>query len=167
MWTEIINEGGNSVLLKIGAKAPLGSSIKAHLLKTKDKYEGKIASKGLQRLINVLSMDRDSGGIGYNELTQLKHVFSKMNKSDEEYEIIGGDLMKSWVEVSLASMENSVKLDKEARRRAGEQNVYRKTHTKDTSIRLKPLDLNESEFVVDHTDRVFRISETQANYIKN
>lgn len=133
----LLNEGGNSTLIKRKVKAPLGKDIKKHLLQVYNDFNGDKGSKGYERLNNILVMDRDEGGINYNELTQLSHILNKLLPNSEEFHTLGGELMKSWVDISLKSMENNDKADKQARKNAGEQNAFRKSHTKDRQNKRK------------------------------
>lgn len=132
-----LNEGGNSNLLKRNVKAPLGKSIKRHLMKIYNDFDGDRGSRGFLRLANVLSMDGEEGGINYNELTQLSHVMNNLLPKSEEFRLLGGKLMKSWVDISLKSMENNDRADKQARKNAGETNAFRRTHTKDRQNKRK------------------------------
>lgn len=132
-----LTEAGNANLLKRKAKAPLGKEIRKHLQTIRDQYNGDQGANGFIRLCNILQMDQEEGGINYNELCQLSHVMNKLLPKSEEFKTLGGELMKSWVEISLKSMENNDKADKMARKNAGEQNTFRKPHTKDRQIRRK------------------------------
>lgn len=177
-----LNEGGNSALLKRKAKAPLGRDIKKHLMQIYRSYNGDKGGKGFLRLTNILQMDRDEGGINYNELTQLEHIFNKLLPNSEEFQTLGGSLMKSWVEISLSSMENNDKADKQARKNAGEQNAFRKSHTKDRQNKRKNKPtigrfqtknagnaIKNNSFIKlseNKTPKTIIISEEQTNYIK-
>lgn len=133
----LLNEGGNSTLIKRKVKAPLGRDIKKHLLQIYNNFDGDRGSKGFSRLENILNMDNNDGGINYNELTQISHIMNKILPNSEEFQTLGGPLMKSWVEISLKSMENNDRADKQARKNAGEQNAFRKPHTKDRQNKRK------------------------------
>lgn len=177
----ILNEGGNSALIKRKVKAPLGKEIRKHLTNIFNNFEGDKGSKGYQRLYNILQMDKNEGGINYNELTQLNHIFSKLLPQSEEYQTLGGDFMKNWLEISEKSMENNDKADKQARKNAGEQNTFRKSHTKERGIKSKhkpsigkfqTKNANKSiannNFIklVENSERkVIIISDEQTNYI--
>ena len=178
----LLTEGGNSTLIKRKVKAPLGRDIKKHLLKVFNNFEGDKGSKGYERLYNILKMDSDEGGINYNELTQLSHIMNKILPNSEEFQTLGGELMKSWVEISLKSMENNDKADKQARKNAGEQNAFRKAHTKDRQNKRKnkptigkfqtknaSKSISNNSFVKlseNNTHRTIIISEERTNYIK-
>ena len=178
----LLNEGGNSTLIKRKVKAPLGKEIKKHLLNIYNNFHGDKGSKGFQRLSNVLNMDKEDGGINYNELTQLSHIMNKILPKSEEFKTLGGDLMKSWVDISLKSMENNDRADKQARKNAGEQNAFRKSHTKDRQNKRKNKPtigrfqtknaskaIGNNEFIkLSETleQKTIIISESQANYIK-
>lgn len=177
-----LNEGGNSTLLKRKVKAPLGRDIKNHLLSIYNNYNGDKGSNGFIRLSNILKMDNEDGGINYNELTQLSHILNKILPNSEEFKTLGGGLMKSWVEISLKSMENNDKSDKQARKNAGEQNAFRKPHTKDRQNKRKNKPtigkfqtknvgnaIKNNEFIKLSEDKKLKtiiISEEQTNYIK-
>lgn len=174
----ILNESGNSTLIKRQVKAPLGKDIKKHLYKIYNEYNGDKGSKGYARLENILAMDRDDGGIKYNELSQLSHVLNHIIPNSDEYKTLGGDLMKTWVDISLKSMENNDRADKEARRKAGEQNAFRRAHTKDRQNKRKnkptigrfqtknaSKSIANNKFVQLREHKNIIISEEQANYI--
>ena len=178
----LLSEGGNSTLIRRKVKAPLGKEIKKHLLNIYNTFDGDRGSKGFQRLSNVLNMDKEDGGINYNELTQLSHIMNKILPNSEEFNTLGGNLMKSWVDISLKSMENNDRADKQARKDAGEQNAFRKTHTKDRQNKRKNKPtigrfqtknatnaIGNNEFIKlseSSEKKTIIISESQANYIK-
>lgn len=178
-----LNEGGNSALLRRKVKAPLGRDIKKHLLEIYNNYNGDKGDNGYKRLENILHMDNEEGGINYNELTQICHVMNNLLPKSQEFKTLGGDLMKTWVEISLKSMENNDKADKEARRKAGESNVFRKAHTKDRQNKRKNKSTigrfqtkNASKSIANNNfiklseshlqRRTFIISEEQSIYLK-
>ena len=178
----LLSEGGNSTLIRRKVKAPLGKEIKKHLLNIYNTFDGDRGSKGFQRLSNVLNMDKEDGGINYNELTQLSHIMNKILPNSEEFNTLGGNLMKSWVDISLKSMENNDRADKQARKNAGEQNAFRKSHTKDRQNKRKNKPtigrfqtknatnaIGNNEFIKlseSSEKKTIIISESQANYIK-
>ena len=174
-----LNEGGNSSLIRRKVKAPLGKAIKKHLYGIYKNYNGDRGCNGFIRLQNILTMDNAEGGINYNELTQLSHILNTIPTNSDEYTTLGGDLMKSWVDISLKSMENNDRADKEARKRAGEENVFRKTHTKDRQNKSKnkpsigkfqtknaTKSIANNNFVSLNENKTIIISNKQANYIK-
>ena len=162
----LLSEGGNSTLIRRKVKAPLGKEIKKHLLQIYNTFDGDKGSKGFQRLSNVLNMDKEDGGINYNELTQLSHIMNKILPDSEEFNTLGGQLMKSWVDISLKSMENNDRADKQARKDAGEQNAFRKSHTKDRQNKRKNKPTIGRFQTKNATNAIANNSESQANYIK-
>lgn len=177
----LLTEGGNSTLIRRKVKAPLGRDIKQHLYKIYNTFDGDKGSRGFLRLKNILNMDKNEGGINYNELTQLGHIMNKILPNSEEFKTLGGHLMKSWVDISLKSMENIDKADKQARRNAGEQNTFRKAHTKDRQNKRKnkptigrfqtknaSKSISNNNFIkLNENDghKIIVISDEQANYI--
>ena len=107
---------------------------------------------------------------------------NKLLPNSEEFQTLGGELMKSWVNISLKSMENNDKADKYARKKAGEQNVFRKPHSKDRQNKRKNKPtigrfqtknaskaIGNNSFIKlseNNTHRTIIISEEQTNYIK-
>lgn len=178
----LLNEGGNSNLIKRKVKAPLGRDIKKHLYNIYKNYDGDRGANGFVRLTNILNMDKEDGGINYNELTQLSHIMGKMLPNSDEFKTLGGQLMKSWVDISLKSMENNDRADKQARKDAGEQNAFRKSHTKDRQNKRKNKPtigrfqtknaskaIKNNDFVKlseDKPHKTIIISEEQTNYIR-
>lgn len=178
----LLNEGGNSTLIKRQVKAPLGKDIKKHLYQIYNSFNGDKGSKGFARLENILNMDKNEGGINYNELTQISHIMNKILPNSEEFKTLGGELMKSWVNISLKSMENNDRADKQALKNAGVQNAFRKSHTKDRQNKRKnkptigrfqtknaSKSISNNSFIkLSESDehKTIVISDEQANYIK-
>lgn len=174
-----LNEGGNSTLIKRQVKAPLGKDIKKHLYQIYNNYKGDKGSKGFTRLENILNMDKEQGGINYNELTQICHIMNKILPNSEEFKTLGGELMKSWVEISLKSMVNNDRANKQALKNAGVQNAFRRSHTKDRQNKRKNKPtigrfqtkntskaIGNNSFIKLSENKTIIISEYQANYIK-
>lgn len=174
----LLTEGGNSTLIKRQVKAPLGKDIKKHLYQIYKNFDGDRGNKGFSRLENILNMDKNDGGINYNELTQLSHIMDKILPNSEEFKTLGGELMKSWVDISLKSMENNDRADKQALKNAGVQNAFRKSHTKDRQNKRKNKPtigrfqtknaskaISNNSFIKLSENKTVVISDDQANYI--
>ena len=120
-------EGGNSDLK--GRYFPLGKNIRKHLEQTLSSYEGDKTELGYKRLNNLLAM---KPGVSYEELKRIKNFFDNYNGTDKsaEYILNGGDFMKLWVDNTLNTATSAVENWKEAKKEAGVENAYRKTHEK-------------------------------------
>ena len=124
----LILEDGNSDLK--GRYFPLGDGIRKYLTNLLNTYEGDKGIPGYKRLCNILEMPN---GIEYNELKRIKNFFDNFNgdKKSNEYILNGGDMMAMWVNNTLNTATKAIEGFKQAKKEAGFQNSYRKTHSKD------------------------------------
>lgn len=123
---KLINEDGNSLLK--GRKFFLPDGVKKELLSTLKNFNGDKSSVGYKRLNNLLQMN----GIKYNEMKRLKNFFDNFHgeKTDIEYMLNGGDVMKSWVNLTLNNATNQIKDFKTAKKNIGINNSFIKPHSK-------------------------------------
>ena len=72
-------------------------------------------------------------GISYQEMKRMKNWFDKNYNATKtkQYELYGGDIMKTWVENQLKSATLYVKKHKEAQRAMGKENAFIKPHEAD------------------------------------
>lgn len=91
------------------------------------KYSSKKDSKGYKRLNNLIKMRN----LTTNEMYQLKNYFDKLSNSDEEYNIIGGDEMKEWVNKELNIATSINYRGKDIKRKMGDNNAFIKNHEKE------------------------------------
>ena len=65
--------------------------------------------------------------------SQAKKFKSELENElvDNSYEVVGGDDMLSFINNSLEGRRDSVHRSKKIRQNSGEENVFKKTHTKD------------------------------------
>ena len=112
---------------------PLPEGIKKHLKSVLKNYTGDKTVDGYKRLNNILSMN----AIKYNEMKRIKNFFDHYNGTDKstEYTLNGGDEMKLWVDNTLGSATKAIKDDKQAKKDAGIQNAFIKSHEKDRQNR--------------------------------
>jgi hypothetical protein len=99
------------------------------LVKTNlDKY-GSESNKGSNRARKVITKKRMS----YTEMKNLKSYFDNYEGDgrDAEYKLNGGETMKDWIDEELEQARDTVDREKRVRMDAGEENQFKKTHTKD------------------------------------
>jgi hypothetical protein len=94
-------------------------------LSTFKESKNKSGLKRAQFLVN-------DGKISFKEMERLKNFFSNYNGEDEqEYRLSGGDLMKEFVINGVNELRAALDNVKRARMKAGEENQYKQSHTKD------------------------------------
>ena len=127
-------EGGNSDLK--GRYFPLGKGIRKHLEQTLASYDGDRSVIGYKRLNNILSM---ANGIAYNEMKRIKNFFDNYAGSDKsvDYILNGGTPMKLWVDNTLNTATSAIEGFKQAKKEAGAENAFRKTHSKDRQTKVQ------------------------------
>ena len=98
-----------------------------------DKLKSNISSlspdkKGYERCNNIIS----DGSLTYSQAKKFKSELDN-ELEDFDYEVVGGDDMLDFINNSLDSRRDSVHRSKKIRQNSGEENVFKKTHTKDKS----------------------------------
>ena len=83
--------------------------------------------KGYTRCNNMVN----DGKLTYSQAKKFKHELEN-DLEDTDYAVVGGDDMLDFINDSLDGRRNSVHSSKKIRQNAGEENVFKKTHTKDT-----------------------------------
>lgn len=84
---------------------------------------------------------KNNGKMKYEQLKRIKNYLDNAeDPNDVEYRLNGGDDMKKWVESALRTARNLIYNMKKTRSDAGEENVFKKPHTKDKS--KNPTDVN-------------------------
>ena len=81
-------------------------------------------------------------GISYNEMKRIKNWFDKNANATKtkQYELYGGNIMKTWVENQLNSATLYVKKHKEAQKAMGKENAFRQTHEEDKQNTVSKVD---------------------------
>jgi len=94
-------------------------------------YEKGGNTKGLKRAKGIV----EKGKISYSHIKRLKNYFDKYegDGTDDEYKLNGGDKMKKWVDNTLKGARDGIHFEKKARMDAGEENQFKKTHSKDNA----------------------------------
>ena len=141
---------GNSELK--GKRFPLGKNIYAHLKETLDNYKGDKSIEGYKRLVNIINMNDNEGGILYNEMKRIKNFFDNYNGSRDSvnYILNGGEPMENWVRNTLNTAIETVKGFKQAKAMGGLNNSFRKEHTKHRIVKppketkIKMSDINKN-----------------------
>lgn len=81
---------------------------------------------GSQRLGNIINM-RD---IKTNEMYRILNHLNTINADSDEFNALGGEEMKRWIETQLKNAKNVSHNTKETKRKMGDKNAFIKTHTK-------------------------------------
>jgi predicted DNA-binding protein len=76
--------------------------------------------------------------ISYYELKRLKNYFDNNDSDSVEYQVIGGNIIKSWVESILNQHRGQIHKKKEILYDIGLDNQFKKTHTKNKGVMVKP-----------------------------
>jgi len=81
--------------------------------------------------------------ISFKEMERLKNFFTHYDGNDEqEYRLSGGDLMREFVINGVNTLRNAIDKVKKVQMKTGRENVYKKTHTKDSS--KNPTNVNKA-----------------------
>jgi hypothetical protein len=93
-----------------------------------DKY-GSDSDKGANRARKIITKKR----LTYSEMKNIKSYFDNYEGDgmDAEFKLNGGDTLKDWVDSELEQARDVVDSEKRVRMDAGEENQFKKTHTKD------------------------------------
>ena len=115
--------------------------------------------KGYERCNNLVN----DGTVTYSQAKKLKHELEN-GLEDIEYETVGGEDMLNFINSSLNTRRDGVHRSKKIRQNSGEENVFKKTHTKDrtknpTKVRkikvsTKSDDINNNRAVYEEIDRI-------------
>lgn len=140
-----ITEGGNGNKELKTHRWFLPDGIRHHLEKIKDNNKKEELSKNhttkeaWDHLVFILGEER---GISYNEMKRMKNWFDKNKNAvkTKQYELYGGEIMKTWVENQLNSATLIVKQHKEAQRAMGKKNAFIKAHDADRQNTVTKVD---------------------------
>ena len=116
-------------------------------------------NKGYDRCKNMV----DSGSLTYPQAKKFKHELEN-DLEDEAYSVVGGDDMLDFINDSLTRRRDGVHKSKKIRQDSGEENVFKKTHTKDKSknptkvrkikVATKSDDINNNRAIYEEIDRI-------------
>jgi|TARA_R110000803_G_scaffold95652_1_gene163734 hypothetical protein len=105
----------------------------------------------------------NDGYVSYPQAKKLKHELEN-ELEDIEYETVGGEDMLNFINSSLDDRRNSVYNSKKIRQNTGEENVFKKTHTKDKSknptkvrkikVATKSDDINNNRAIYEEINRI-------------
>ena len=115
--------------------------------------------KGFSRCKDIT----EKGFVTYPQAKKIKYELE--NELDGEgYELIGGDDMLDFINLALDERRKNVHNSKKIRQNSGEENVFKKTHTKDktknptrvTKIKVATTsdDINNNRAVYEEIDRI-------------
>lgn len=114
---------------------PIPDGVRKILRQTLNNYNGDKTVDGYKRLNNLLSMDN----ISYYEMKRIKNFFDNYKGTDKSREFIlnGGEPMKTWVNDTLGLATKAVHDFKQAKKDAGINNAFIKSHEKDRQNKKK------------------------------
>jgi len=123
----------------------LPDGVRHHLEKVKSDNKKDELSKNhttkeaWDHLVFILDSEK---GISYNEMKRIKNWFDKNSNATKtkQYELYGGNVMKTWVENQLNSATLYVKKHKEAQRAMGKENAFKKPHETDRQNTVSKVD---------------------------
>ncbi len=115
--------------------------------------------KGYDRCNNMVN----DGSLTYPQAKKFKHELEN-DLEDRDYDIVGGDDILDFINDSLNKRRDSVYNSKKIRQNTGEENVFKKTHTKDKSknptkvrkikVATRADDINNNRAVYEEIDRI-------------
>ena len=140
-----ITEGGNGNKELKTHRWFLPDGVRHHLEKVRDNNKKEELSKNhtTKEAWDHLEFILDSEkGIAYNEMKRIKNWFDKNYNATKtkQYELYGGNIMKTWVENQLNSATLYVKKHKEAQRAMGKENAFIKPHEADRQNTVSKVD---------------------------
>jgi len=112
----------------VGKHFEISNSLLKKLKTNLEKY-GEGNPNGSKRARNLIT----NKTISYEEIKRIKNFFDNYegDGTDVEYKLNGGDVGEKWVNNSLSNARNVIDSKKKVRMDGGEENQYKKTHTKD------------------------------------
>lgn len=118
--------------------------------------------KGYDRCNNMVN----DGSLTYPQAKKFKHELEN-DLEDRDYDIVGGDDILDFINDSLNKRRDSVYNSKKIRQNTGEENVFKKTHTKDKSknptkvrkikIATSSDDINNNRAVYEEINRIKKL----------
>lgn len=121
----IISEGNKELNRRLFVIPP---GVRKHLKATLAGYNGDKTVDGYKRLNNLLGMET----VSYLEMKRIKNFFDHYAGTDKsvEFQLNGGDAMKTWVNNALQTATTSIRDFKRAKKEAGIENAFIRQHTK-------------------------------------
>lgn len=117
------------------------------------------SQKGYKRCKNLM----DNPELTYSQAKKFKHELEN-DLEENDYEVVGGDDMLEFINNSLNGRRDSIYHSKKIRQNSGQENVFKKTHTKDKSknptkvrkikISSKSDDINNNRAIYEEIDRI-------------
>lgn len=140
-----ITEGGDGNKELKSHRWFIPDGVRHHLEKVKENNKKEELSKNhttkeaWDHLEFILGCER---GISYNEMKRIKNWFDKNGNATKtkQYELYGGNIMKTWVDNQLKSATLCVKKHKEAQRAMGKENAFIKPHEADRQNTVSKVD---------------------------
>ena len=106
-------------------------------------YSGDEHAKGHKRSSDIINNPK----LPYSKMVKLKHDLNKFNGDEDEFKLIGGEMMRNWVNKVLQGSMDSVSKLKDAKMQGGLQNTHIKAHEKDNNKNAMNTRLDQSNSV--------------------
>jgi|TARA_R110000787_G_scaffold243922_2_gene349899 hypothetical protein len=117
------------------------------------------SDKGYNRCNNMVN----DGSLTYPQAKKFKHELENELEGND-YEVVGGDDVLDFINDSLGRRREGVHNSKKIRQNTGEENAFKKTHTKDKSknptkvrkikVATSSDDINNNRAVYEEIDRI-------------
>ena len=118
-------------------------------------FNGDKHGKGYKRTNDIIN----NPNISHTQMMRMKTDFSKYGDVDsEEFKLIGGSMMKNWVEDILQNAMDSISKVKDGKKDGGLQNTHIKNHEK--GISKNPMDVSN-----DNNKTVYEEEIKQMKYL--
>lgn len=119
---KVVSESNQDLVNK---KFKIPDEIYGHLKNNLQGIQDK-STKGYKRLNNLVN----NRYITTSEMYRLKNFFDKNSEESAEYNLIGGNEMKTWIEKELGAATTMSRQSKEIKRDLGQNNAFIKSHEK-------------------------------------
>jgi len=118
-------------------------------------------AKGVKRAKDIV----DAKKISYSQMKRLKNYFDGYSGDgkDDEFNLIGGDVTKQWVDKTLTHNRDGIKQGKKIRKDGGMENQFLKTHEKDNA-NSDPTDARGGLIDIAQSSKMDRIMGNDAIY---
>jgi len=108
--------------------------IPPHILSKIQKSVSKYSNQSVENVKRAKELS-ETGEATYQQLKRIKNWFeSNGNPTSPDYQVLGGDTLKGWIDTALASSRNEKRLPKKIKSVAMD-NQFINTHTKNDDLR--------------------------------
>lgn len=109
--------------------------IPQHILDTLRKSFSKYSNQSVDNVKRAKELS-ETGKATYQQLKRIKNWFeSGPSPSSPEYQVLGGDTMRGWIDQTLGSSRENVRLPKQIKSDAAIANQFISPHEKNTDLK--------------------------------